>query len=149
MKISIQTQDFDLGEEVRLLNQGQPDVGATASFIGLVRDNNLDDQVSGLHLQHYPGMTEKALADIIQQAENRWEVLNVTVIHRVGDLAIGDQIVLVAVSSPHRGDAFAACEFIMDYLKTAAPFWKKERLKDGSQRWLEARDSDQDAMNRW
>lgn len=149
MKISVQTADFDLSEETRLLNEGQTGVGATVAFVGLVRDNNLDDQVSGLHLQHYPGMTEKALSSIVEQAEQRWEILNATVIHRIGDLSTTDQIVLVAVSSPHRGDAFAACEFIMDYLKTEAPFWKKERLNDGSYRWLEVRGSDQEAAGRW
>lgn len=118
-------------------------------LFGLVRDKNLDDQVSGLYLQHYPGMTEKALSSILEQAEKRWELLNMTVIHRVGDSSIGDQIVLVLVFSPHCGDAFAACEFIMDDLKTAALFWKRERLKDGGYCWLEARDSDQNATKRW
>ncbi len=146
--IRVQIDDFDLGNEVEKLRAGKPQIGAVASFIGLVRDINDGSGVSTLTLEHYPGMTEKALADIVAQAQARWEVIDCTVIHRVGELQPTEQIVLVAVASGHRGDAFAACEFIMDFLKTAAPFWKKERTPDG-ERWVEARDSDDAAARRW
>ena len=146
--IRVQVDDFDLGKEVERLRAGKPQIGAVASFIGLVRDINDGSGVSTLTLEHYPGMTEKALADIVAQAQARWEVIDCTVIHRVGELQPSDQIVLVAVASGHRGDAFAACEFIMDFLKTAAPFWKKERTPDG-ERWVEARHSDDAAARRW
>lgn len=148
-KISVQTGDFDASEELKKLCENRKDIGATVNFIGLVRDNNLDDDVTGLSLQHYPGMTEKALAEIAIEAEARWDILGYSIIHRVGDLKLGDRIVWVAIASPHRGDAFNACEFIMDYLKTKAPFWKKELLKDGSSRWLDARESDTNASSRW
>lgn len=118
------------------------------TFVGKVRDMNLGDEVIGLSLEHYPGMTEKALAEICDQAEQRWPLLDIRVIHRVGDLDIGDQIVFVGVSSAHRGAAFEACEFVMDYLKTKAPFWKKERTSE-STRWVESRDSDAKAAERW
>lgn len=146
-KISVQEKDFDLGEEYRLLSESSS-IGAVVTFVGKVRDFNLGDDVIGLHLQHYPQMTEKSLAEITQQARKRWPLDSVTIIHRVGDLDIADQIVLVGVSSAHRDAAFSACEFIMDYLKTKAPFWKKERLKDKS-RWLDAREADHKASNRW
>ena len=122
--ISVQTQDFSLADEYQLLSEGTS-AGAVVTFVGKVRDFNQGDEVQGLSLEHYPGMTEKALTEIVEQAKQRWSLLQVRVIHRVGDLELGDQIVFVGVSSAHRGDAFDACEFIMDYLKTKAPFWKK------------------------
>ena len=148
-KVVVQTEDFDVSEELRLLCGGRKEIGATATFVGLVRDINLDDHVSGMALEHYPGMTEKSLAKIVAEASERWEVLDATVIHRVGELMPSDQIVMVAVASTHRGDSFAACEFIMDYLKTRAPFWKKELLDDGNSRWVDARESDDSAAERW
>jgi molybdopterin synthase catalytic subunit len=148
MKISVQTEAFDLAAEVAALYRGNPKVGAVASFIGLVRDSNDGQGVSGMTLEHYPGMTEKALAQIVEQASARWSVLDVCVIHRVGPLLPTDPIVLVAVASGHRGDAFAACEFIMDFLKTRAPFWKKEATPEG-EKWVDARESDERAAQRW
>ena len=148
MKIAVQREDFDAGAEARALSRGRPEVGAVASFVGLVRDANEGAQVGAMTLEHYPGMTEKAIAAIVEEAKGRWEVLDCTVIHRVGELRPGDQIVLVAVASGHRGDAFAACEFIMDYLKTRAPFWKKEQTPEGA-RWVEARAGDERAAERW
>jgi len=144
----VQQDDFDLGAEVARLRADNPRIGAIASFVGLVRDLNDGSAVSGLTLEHYPGMTEKALAGIVAEAEARWQVLGCTVVHRVGALQPLDQIVLVIVASGHRGDAFAACEFIMDYLKTRAPFWKKEATSTG-ERWVEARESDDAAASRW
>lgn len=148
MPVRVQTTDFDVGAELAALRAGDPRVGAVASFIGTVRDLNDGSGVSTMTLEHYPGMTEKALEAIVVEARQRWDVLAVLVIHRVGELAPTDQIVLVAVTSAHRGEAFAACEFVMDYLKTRAPFWKKEVTPDGS-RWVEARDSDDQAAARW
>ncbi len=148
MKIRIQTEDFDTGAEIAALSKNQPQVGAVASFIGLVRDINAGDQVATLSLEHYPGMTEKAIAEIIEEAQQRWQIIDVTVIHRIGEMKPTDQIVLVAVSTSHRGESFAACEFIMDYLKTRAPFWKKELTPDGS-RWVDARSTDDRAAQRW
>ena len=148
MKISVQTTDFDVGAEIAALRNGNPAIGAIASFIGLVRDINDGSGVSALALEHYPGMTEKALNSIAEQAAARWDVLGCTVIHRVGELKPADQIVLVIVASAHRGHAFDACEFIMDYLKTQAPFWKKERTAQG-ERWVDSRDSDAEAALRW
>lgn len=148
-KISIQGEDFDVAKELAELRGDATNIGGITSFVGLVRDNNLDDEVLGMSLEHYPGMTEKSLEKIIVEACERWEVLSSTVIHRVGDLLPADQIVFVAVASSHRGDAFEACEFIMDYLKTRAPFWKKELLKDGTARWVDARETDSSAANRW
>jgi molybdopterin synthase catalytic subunit len=144
----VQEGDFDVGKELDSLTRGRRDVGAVASFVGLVRDANDGANVSGLTLEHYPGMTEKALEDICAQARARWDLIDTLVIHRVGALKPGDRIVLVGVSSAHRGEAFAACEFIMDYLKTRAPFWKKEGTATG-ERWVEARASDDDAAARW
>lgn len=141
-------QDFDLGAEVAALRAGDPRVGALVSFVGLVRDINEGCGVSEMTLEHYPGMTEKALAAIVEEAGQRWALYSTRVIHRVGPLKPCDQIVLVAVTSAHRGDAFAACEFIMDYLKTRAPFWKKEATESGA-RWVDARDSDDSAAARW
>ncbi|HVC13193.1 MAG TPA: molybdopterin synthase catalytic subunit MoaE [Burkholderiales bacterium] len=148
MKIAVQREDFDGGAEARALALGNPKVGAVASFVGLVRDLNDGAAVGAMTLEHYPGMTEKAIAAIVEEARGRWEVIDCTVIHRVGELRPGDQIVLVAVASGHRGDAFAACEFIMDYLKTRAPFWKKEQTPEGA-RWVEARAGDERAAARW
>ncbi|MDP2833756.1 MAG: molybdopterin synthase catalytic subunit MoaE [Pseudomonadota bacterium] len=148
MKIAVQTEAFDLNAEVGALYQTNPKVGAVASFLGLVRDINEGQGVSTLSLEHYPGMTEKALAQIVEDARQRWEVLDATVIHRVGTLQPTEPIVLVAVASGHRGDAFAACEFIMDFLKTQAPFWKKEVTPEG-ERWVDARESDDRAVARW
>ncbi|MDE2599929.1 MAG: molybdopterin synthase catalytic subunit MoaE [Rhodocyclaceae bacterium] len=146
--VSVQEADFDLSAEVRALTAGELSAGAVASFVGLVRDNNDGAGVADMTLEHYPGMTEKALNEIVAKAADRWELLGVRVIHRVGYLKPGEQIVLVAVSSPHRGNAFAACEFIMDYLKTQAPFWKKESTSEGG-RWVDARDSDESALDKW
>ncbi len=148
MTVRIQTADFDASAEIAALRRGNPKVGAVASFIGVVRDVNDGGTVAEMTLEHYPGMTEKAIEEIIDQARSRWNVLDVLVIHRVGQLKPMDQIVLVAVTGAHRGDAFAACEFIMDYLKTRAPFWKKEQTPQGT-RWVEARVSDDIAAERW
>lgn len=146
--IRVQTADFDVSAELANIRQGNTRIGAVATFVGVVRDLNEGSSVSGMTLEHYPGMTERALAEIAADAGARWEVLGCTIIHRVGPLKPLDQIVLVIVASGHRGDAFAACEFIMDYLKTRAPFWKKENTPDG-ERWVEARDSDDAAAERW
>lgn len=148
MKIVVQSQAFDLGAEVDALRAGRTDIGAVASFVGLARDVNEGSGVAVMTLEHYPGMTEKALAALVDEACARWTLLDVTVIHRVGRLLPGDPIVLVAVASQHRGEAFAACEFIMDALKTRAPFWKKEETPAG-ERWVEARASDDAAAARW
>ena len=148
MPVRVQPHDFDAGAEIAALRAGNLNVGAVATFIGTVRDLNEGAGVSAMTLEHYPGMTERALEDICAQARARWNLLDALVIHRHGDLAPGDQIVLVAVTSAHRGEAFAACEFIMDYLKTQAPFWKKERTSHG-ERWVEARDTDDAAAARW
>ena len=148
MNIRIQEKDFDISTEIAMLRQGDPRVGAVVSFLGTVRDMNEGSQVKELTLEHYSGMTEKALQDILDQAKSRWDIYESLVIHRIGPLLPEDQIVLVAVTSAHRGEAFAACEFIMDYLKTAAPFWKKEDTPDGA-RWVDARVTDAAAMARW
>jgi molybdopterin synthase catalytic subunit len=146
--VRIQTEDVDSGAEIARLRRQDPAIGAIASFIGLVRDVNAGDPVSELTLEHYPGMTEKALEKIVEEARARWDVIDVLVIHRVGVLRPTDQIVLVVVAGAHRGEAFSACEFVMDYLKTQAPFWKKEQTPQGS-RWVEARSSDDAAAERW
>ncbi|HEY6898787.1 MAG TPA: molybdopterin synthase catalytic subunit MoaE [Rhodocyclaceae bacterium] len=146
--VSVQEADFDLGAEVAALTGADRSCGAVASFVGVVRDRNDGSHVAGMTLEHYPGMTEKALADIVEQARGRWPLIGARVIHRVGPLHPGDNIVLVAVSTAHRGEAFAACEFIMDYLKTHAPFWKREDTPEGG-RWVDARESDDSAMARW
>jgi len=148
MQVRVQAGDFDAGAEIAALRRADPGIGAIASFIGLVRDVNEGDAVAGMTLEHYPGMTEKALADIVGEAGRRWDIIDALVIHRVGELKPLDQIVLVAVAGAHRGEAFAACEFIMDYLKTRAPFWKKEQTAEGA-RWVEARASDDAAAGRW
>jgi len=148
MTVRVQEADFDLGAELAALRAGQPKVGALASFVGLVRDINDGAGVSEMTLEHYPGMTEKALEEIVGAAKARWDIYDALVIHRVGPLKPCDQIVLVAVTSAHRGESFAACEFIMDYLKTRAPFWKREVTPDGAH-WVDARDSDDSAAARW
>ena len=148
MSVSVQPQDFDTGAEIAAMTRGKPEVGAVASFVGLVRDVNDGEGVSGMTLEHYPGMTEKALEDIVAQARSRWDIMDVRVIHRYGPLKPGDRIVLVVVAGAHRGEAFAACEFIMDYLKTRAPFWKKETTAAG-ERWVDAREADDAAAERW
>jgi len=148
VSIRIQEQDFDISEELAALRKGDARVGAVVTFLGTVRDMNDGSGVKGMTLEHYPGMTEKALQEIIDQAKGRWDIYQTLVIHRVGLMQPEEQIVLVAVTSAHRGEAFAACEFIMDYLKTAAPFWKKEDTPQGS-RWVDARVTDETAMSRW
>ncbi|MEK7834991.1 MAG: molybdopterin synthase catalytic subunit MoaE [Pseudomonadota bacterium] len=148
MPVRIQREDFEAGREISALRRDNPGIGAIASFIGVVRDVNDGERVSEMTLEHYPGMTEKSIAGIIDQAKARWRVFDALVVHRVGLLKPLDQIVLVVVTGAHRGDAFAACEFIMDYLKTRAPFWKKEQTVEG-ERWVEARASDDIAAGRW
>ena len=148
MNVRVQQQDFDVSSEIAAMRRGNPKIGAIASFVGVVRDVNEGDAVATMTLEHYPGMTEKSIAAIMEQARARWEVLDALVIHRVGTLQPTDQIVLVVVASSHRGDAFAACEFIMDYLKTQAPFWKKEITPQGA-RWVDARSTDDAAAERW
>ena len=157
-EVSVQQADFDAGVEIAALSAGDAEAGAVASFVGLVRADKLADPkvsaggtasaVHAMTLEHYPGMTELALQEIVEQARERWQVRRVRVIHRVGRLQPGDRIVFVGVASAHRGDAFAACEFIMDYLKTRAPFWKKEETSAGG-RWVDARESDDQAAARW
>jgi len=146
--IRVQTEDFDVGTEIARLRAGRPEVGAVASFIGICRDHNDGSVVATMTLEHYPGMTERAIAKIVDQALGRWQIDDVTVIHRVGELRPLDQIVLVVVIGGHRGDAFAACEFVMDWLKTQAPFWKKEQTPGGA-RWVDARATDDEAAARW
>lgn len=146
--IRIQPDDFDPGAETAALSVGRADVGAVATFVGFVRGGTAEGGVTAMRLEHYPGMTERALADIVAEARQRWRLAGVRVIHRVGRLAVGARIVFVGVASSHRGDAFSACEFIMDYLKTRATFWKYEETPTGG-RWVEARDSDDSAAARW
>ena len=148
MPVRVQTEDFDLTTEMAELRAGFPKIGAVVSFVGTVRDLNEGEQVAEMELEHYPGMTEKSLEDIVNQAKARWDIFEALVIHRVGPLKPLDQIVLVAVTSAHRGEAFDACEFIIDYLKTEAPFWKKEQTPVGA-RWVDARVSDDEAMAKW
>jgi molybdopterin synthase catalytic subunit len=148
MPVRIQTEDFDLSREIQQLRAGDARVGAVAAFVGTVRDRNDGADVAAMTLEHYPGMTEKSLEDIIQKAKARWDIYEVLIIHRVGPLQIEDQIVLTAVTSAHRGEAFAACEYVMDYLKTLAPFWKKEDTPEGA-RWVDARLSDDEALKKW
>lgn len=147
--IKVQQEDFDLSTEVAALRQGHKDIGAVVSFVGTVRDINEGDEVSVLELEHYPGMTEKALEQIRLQAHDRWQLESSMIIHRIGKMYPCDQIVLVAVSSRHRENAFHAAHFIMDYLKTNAPFWKKETLPNGEERWVDSRVSDKEAEKRW
>ena len=148
MGVRVQEADFDVSTEIDALCAGRADVGAVATFVGLVRDVNDGSSVGGMTLEHYPGMTEKAIEAIITEAKTRWNIFDVTVIHRVGALQPRDRIVLVAVCGGHRGESFAACEFIMDFLKTRAPFWKKEVTPQG-ERWVDAKTSDDAAAARW
>ena len=148
MTVRIQTQDFDIGVELERLRRTNPKIGAIASFIGVVRDMNDGDPITEMSLEHYPGMTEKALEAIVVEAKSRWEIIDVLVVHRVGVLQPTEQIVLVVVTGAHRGDAFSACEFVMDYLKTRAPFWKREQTPEGT-RWVDAREVDDVAAQRW
>jgi molybdopterin synthase catalytic subunit len=148
LTVRVQTEDFDAGAEIARLRAGDQGVGAIATFIGAVRDVSDNSAITGLTLEHYPGMTEAALEAIVDEAKRRFDIREVLVIHRIGALAPGDQIVLVIVTSAHRGMAFDACEFAMDLLKTRAPFWKKERLPDG-ERWVDAHASDDEAARRW
>jgi molybdopterin synthase catalytic subunit len=148
MTVRVQAEDFDAGAEMAAMRRSNPKIGAIASFVGVVRDMNEGARVGQMTLEHYPGMTEKALEQIISQASARWDIYDVLVVHRVGTLRPTDQIVLVMVASAHRGEAFQACEFLMDYLKTRAPFWKKESTPEGA-RWVEARTADDAAAGRW
>ena len=147
MRIQVQEEDFDIAEVNREMCKGRSNIGAIASFIGLVRDIP-GNRLQKMTLEHYPGMTEKSLGKIVETAQQRWEILDATIIHRVGELKPADQIVLVSVASAHRQAAFAACEFIMDYLKTDAPFWKKETNQQGES-WVEAKESDSEARGKW
>lgn len=147
-RIRIQHEDFDIAQECATLQGSRQDIGAIVSFVGLVRDRNTGEPVQRMFLEHYPGMTERQLEDIVAAAEARWELQGVTVIHRVGELQPGDQIVLVLTASAHRADAYNANAYIMDYLKTRATFWKQEQTADGRQ-WVESRDSDEAAARRW
>jgi len=148
MAVRVQTTDFDVAQEIAALRASDPRVGAVVTFIGTVRDVNADAQVLQMTLEHYPGMTEKALGAIVVQARQRFDIYDALVIHRVGELRPTDQIVLVAVTGAHRGAAFDACRFIIDYLKTEAPFWKKEQTPEGA-RWVDARTTDDEAVARW
>lgn len=148
MPVRVQLEDFDCGAEIAALRRDDARVGAVASFIGTVRDVNEGAGVATMTLEHYPGMTEKSLQAICAQAQSRWDILDTLVIHRHGELKPTDQIVLVVVTSAHRGEAFAACQYIMDYLKTEAPFWKKEATPAG-ERWVQARSEDDEAAARW
>jgi molybdopterin synthase catalytic subunit len=147
-QVRIQEWDFDLTAELAKLRADNPKVGAVVGFVGTVRDLNEGAEVAQMELEHYPGMTEQSIAAIIEQARQRWPIFGALVIHRVGPLQPLEQIVLVAVTSAHRGEAFAACEFIIDYLKTEAPFWKKEQTPEGA-RWVDARVSDETALKKW
>ncbi len=146
--VRVQHEEFDVGAEVARLRTANPRIGAVACFIGVVRDISDGDTIASMTLEHYPGMTEKALAEIATQARARWQLYDVLIIHRVGQLLPTDPIVLVVTTSAHRHDAFAACEFVMDYLKTEAPFWKKESTPSGV-RWVDAREADEAARERW
>jgi molybdopterin synthase catalytic subunit len=147
-RVTIQTDDFDLSAEVASLRAGDPGVGAVVSFIGTVRDRSDGQGVQMMELEHYPGMTEKSIEAMLAEAQRRFDIRAARVIHRVGPLKPQDQIVLVLVTSAHRGQAFQACEFLMDYLKTQAPFWKKEHTPEGA-RWVDARVHDDEALARW
>ena len=147
-RVAIQTEDFDLSAELQALRAGNPAVGAVCSFIGTVRDRNEGDAVASMELEHYPGMTEKAIEAMVDEAHQRFDILGARVVHRVGLLAPQDQIMMVAVVSAHRGQSFQACEFLMDYLKTQAPFWKKEQTPEGA-RWVDARVADDAALAQW
>lgn len=146
--IKVQFQDFNQQQEYERLRLNSS-TGAIVTFTGLVRDINQGESITALTLEHYPAMTEKALVEIVDQAKARWSIIDCTVIHRVGELKLLDQIVFVGIASLHRGDAFAACEFIMDFLKTQAPFWKKETNAQGDTYWVDARENDQLALEKW
>jgi molybdopterin synthase catalytic subunit len=148
MSVRVQQHAFDVGAEIAAVCSGKPHVGAVASFVGLMRDINEGESIASMHLEHYPGMTERALQDIVEQARARWQLDEVKVIHRYGELRPTDAIVLVVVASAHRAAAFEACQFIMDFLKTDAPFWKKEATDQGT-RWVDARGTDAEARQRW
>ena len=148
MSVRVQTEDFDIGAEIAALRKGNTKIGAIASFIGLVRDINEGDDVSVMTLEHYPGMTEKAISAIMEQARARWTLIDVLVIHRFGKLAVGAPIMMVATAAVHRGDAFLAADFLMDYLKSRAPFWKKEIGVDG-EIWVASKAQDEAALKRW
>ena len=147
-RVLITLADFDLSTEIATLRASDPGIGAVCSFVGTVRDRNDGSAVASMELEHYPGMTEKAIEAMIDEAHQRFDILGARVVHRVGLLAPQDQIMMVAVVSAHRGQSFQACEFLMDYLKTQAPFWKKEQTPDGA-RWVDARVSDDAALGRW
>jgi molybdopterin synthase catalytic subunit len=147
--VRVQAEDFDIGAEVRRITAGRGDIGAVATFTGTVRDLDSENPLQFLSLEHYPGMTEREIAAVEAEAQTRWPLLASLVIHRIGDLKVGDNIVLVLTASAHRHAAFAAAEFMMDYLKTRAPFWKKEIRRNGSSAWVEARESDDQALGRW
>ncbi len=148
MAVRVQQEDFDVDTELKLLRLARTDIGAVVSFIGQVRDMNDGDNVAAMTLEHYPGMTEKSLDNIATIAKQRWDIFDVLIVHRIGQLKPTDQIVLVAVTSAHRKHAFSACEFVMDFLKTEAPFWKKERTTSG-ERWVEAKTEDEHAREKW
>jgi molybdopterin synthase catalytic subunit len=148
VSVKVQTEDFSPQAVVEALCKGRADIGAVVTFIGLVRDSAQAESISAMELEHYPGMTEKALQDIVDQAHQRWQLQGVSIIHRVGKLRPAEQIVMLAVASPHRGEAFQACEFMIDFLKTRAPFWKKEYTPQGAH-WVDARESDSTALKRW
>ncbi|MBR7800021.1 molybdenum cofactor biosynthesis protein MoaE [Undibacterium fentianense] len=148
MRIAVQIEDFDVSHELAELRKKNPAIGAIVNFVGLVRDVNEGQKISAMALEHYPGMTEKSLQDIAKRAIDRWQLCDALIIHRIGNLQLMDQIVMVAAASAHRGDAFAACEFMMDYLKTEAPFWKKESTQAG-ERWVDAREADEVALQKW
>ena len=147
-RVSIQVADFNLAEEIEALRKDDPRIGAVCSFVGTVRDRNDGLNVSSMELEHYPGMTEKAIELMIDQAMTRFDIYDARVVHRIGLLQPLDQVVMVAVTSAHRGESFRACEFLMDYLKTQAPFWKKEQTPEGA-RWVDARVTDDAALARW
>lgn len=148
MKIRVQSEDFDLGQEVAVIRQNNPQAGALVSFLGVVREFNENQAITGMTLEHYPGMTEKQLEKIVLEAKQRWQIDDSLIIHRIGKLLPNDQIVLVVVASAHRQDAFLACEFMMDFLKTQAPFWKKEQTADCEQ-WVTMKQDDEAAAKRW
>ncbi len=147
-QISVQQEPFDISTVLEQMRRSNPAIGAVVTFIGQMRDINAGEQINAMTLEHYPGMTERALEKILAEAYERWDLMDVRVIHRVGELKPLDPIVLVAVASVHRGEAFQACEFVIDYLKTRAPFWKKERTVSG-EHWVDAREGDTDAERRW
>jgi molybdopterin synthase catalytic subunit len=149
LAVRVQREDFEVGTEVRRLTAGRTDIGAIVTFTGTVRSDNDGNRIAGMTLEHYPGMTEAELARVEAEAGRRWPLQASLVVHRIGALKPGDNIVLVVTASAHREAAFAAAEFLMDYLKTSAPFWKKERGPDGAERWVEARQSDDRAIERW